>query len=618
MTFVLGVVSRPRFLVLIRNRHRKRIRGYHPAPLSPRVRAFSSLALGIAIIVAIVAACSAPESTGTGHRAPGLGVYIPLAWKTDRVVSGHARHVVELHIPCTRCHALTADSMGTVSPIRCAACHAEQARFDHAEREARKKFGPAVSTDCMTCHMFTVEGAGRPAAELLASVPPPTACGRCHASKGNDAPQVEVHATSACVTCHTPHENGKPHGGPCADCHQDIKTEHASAGKTPSEVCTTCHSHQHAPASAAIGACVTCHASHEPVIPVTALFAGGHTECIGCHRPHDFTPASVVPCRSCHENQHVLAESIVPAHARCESCHAPHDVRGVSDQVCFTCHANVHSDHPKQAAGSCIGCHNPHPHEAATAVIARPCSNCHQIAASDHAFHGGIACETCHQPHQFKLTLASTVLCRNCHAKQVTLVSTNAGHQACEGCHRGLPHQPAKVEVPCATCHAAVVAVVTKGHSECTQCHEPHSGAFAAVCKTCHAVEQQTAPPGHQACTNCHDQHNGVQKAPCAACHQVEAASEHGKIAGGCTNCHRPHGPGGIFAPPACTTCHQPAQLPGLHSIPKHQLCMNCHTGHGDPTAPLRTPCLTCHTDRKDHFPDAPSCTSCHLFGPTK
>jgi hypothetical protein len=131
-------------------------------------------------------------------------------------------------------------------------------------------------------------------------------------------------------------------------------------------------------------------------------------------------------------------------------------------------------------------------------------------------------------------------------------------------------------------------------------------------------MEQRTAPAGHQECTNCHEQHTGQQKVACAGCHSSEAASPHGKVEGGCTTCHRPHGPEGIAAPPACPTCHEVAKLPGLHSVAKHQDCLMCHKGHDDPTAAVRVPCLGCHTDRKDHFPNAPSCASCHLFQPTR
>ncbi len=566
-------------------------------------------------MIAAVAACSGPERTPPENHAPGRGVYVPLEWRTARTVRGHEAHVVERRIACSRCHELTSDSMGAVTPRKCAACHAKEAAFEHGEKEARAKFGSGVSTDCTSCHAFTLEGSGHPAATALAGIPAPTACARCHAAKESDAPQVEVHATSACVTCHRPHENGKPHGGPCLDCHRDVKTGHATAGKTVSEVCTTCHSHQHARASDAVGTCRSCHASEQPIVPETALFPGGHTQCVGCHKPHDFTRKAAAPCESCHENLHVLGASRVPAHERCESCHSPHDVKNAAE-ACVGCHESVHPDHPKQA-GSCIGCHAPHPAGAAAKGIARPCSTCHQLAASDHDFHGGLACPACHVPHDFQLALSNLSLCEGCHPREVAGASTNPGHRACQQCHRGLPHRPTKLEAGCETCHAPVAEMATKGHAQCTQCHEPHGGAFATECKNCHAAEQRTAPAGHQTCTNCHEQHTGKQKAPCAACHAAESESPHGKIAGGCTNCHEPHGPVGVASPPACATCHDASKLPGLHTVAKHQDCKNCHSGHDDPGRAERAPCLGCHMDRKDHFSTASSCTSCHLFGPT-
>jgi hypothetical protein len=157
---------------------------------------------------------------------------------------------------------------------------------------------------------------------------------------------------------------------------------------------------------------------------------------------------------------------------------------------------------------------------------------------------------------------------------------------------------------------------VSAGHTRCTGCHEPHAGAIATACGSCHRTEQASAPPGHQACGDCHEPHGGSPAAaPCAKCHEPEARSAHGAISTTCENCHRPHGPGGAARPPACTTCHERAALAGLHQVKNHTTCTTCHGGHGDEPGARREGCLGCHTDRKQHFPDAPSCSSCHLFG---
>jgi hypothetical protein len=593
-----------------------------------------TLLLAVALTLAVFAGCS-HDGTDTPSGGPGKGVYIPLEWQTARAVNNHRVHVAREHVACSRCHEIGTDSMGPVTPTRCAECHEKQARFEHAKKEAQTRFGSDARVDCTLCHAFTVDGTVHPAdtgaplghgdAGALAlgnrspHVPAPTDCNRCHATAQGNTPAVLVHGTSECVKCHKPHEDAKGSIGPCPLCHEKISTEHATQGKEPSEACVTCHAHPHAPASEAISTCVTCHATTEPKVPSTALFKEGHRECIGCHRPHEFTKAAARPCRSCHEDVHVLGTPRVAAHERCENCHAPHDVRAVGDATCGKCHENVHPDHPKVGGATCTGCHDLHPSGVHAQTSARACSGCHQVAASESAFHNGIACQKCHVPHDFQIALSNHAACASCHQKQTTLTATLSGHAACEGCHRGLPHHPTRLEASCDACHAGIQAEARPGHAECKSCHEPHGGTLIASCKTCHAAEARTANPGHVTCTQCHDQHTGsTAAAPCSKCHEKEQASFHGKVAEGCTSCHRPHGPGGIASPPACKTCHEPDKLSGLHSVKQHQDCIDCHTAHGDKPAPLRAMCVSCHQNRKEHFPDSPSCGSCHLFGPTR
>jgi hypothetical protein len=609
-------------------------------PLSPSRQELSSLLfLVAALLIGVLSACSGGSTDSESSGNPGKGVYVPLEWQTDRQVLNHKVHVAREHVACAKCHDIGTDSMGgPVAPARCASCHAKQAHFEHARKQAQSSFGPDTKAVCTTCHVFKVDAAAlsvssaalahdggeagthaETAVPAAPHVPAPTDCTRCHGTRPGEAPAVQVHGTSECVKCHRPHEDVRGLVGPCQDCHRDISTGHGKKTATPGEACVTCHAHQHAPASDALGSCTGCHAKTEPIIPTTALFASGHTACVGCHRPHEFTKASAAPCRSCHADVHVLGAPKVAAHERCESCHAPHDVRSAGDAVCANCHKDVSPDHPKVAAASCTGCHNPHP-TGATAlerrVLARPCSACHQQAASDAAFHGGIACEKCHAPHRFEISLQDHALCAGCHKKQTTLTATLLGHQQCQGCHQGLPHRPMALEAPCGSCHKAEAAVARPGHIKCQSCHEPHDGSLVADCKTCHSAEQRSAPVGHQTCTGCHDQHSGkVAAAPCAKCHLTEAASMHGKVAEGCTSCHRPHGPSGIASPPACTSCHEKSKLPGLHALAQHQACQNCHKAHDEKPTSLRALCVTCHKDRQDHFPNAPMCGSCHLFG---
>ncbi len=577
--------------------------------------------LPVALLLALLVACSGGDSPHAPH--PGKGVYIPAVWSDVRKVAGHDVHVVENQVACHDCHAISETQIGPVEPERCASCHADEARLTHAPEQAAARLGAASNSDCSLCHRFTDARPlsaleADPSGAALAPHPhQPGDCAHCHLRAQDDTPAVQVHASEKCLSCHQPHEEETPQSGPCSQCHGEITPSHALEGKSPNQVCTTCHQKQHAPASDALDTCVPCHATQEPVVPATALFAGGHMECVGCHRPHEFAKKKAAPCRSCHEHVVTLSQARVPAHQQCTSCHSPHDVKGSPDQACARCHTTQQPDHPKQGlAGSCVGCHDPHPAFGHAQARAGDCSSCHQGAAKDAAFHGGVDCKRCHAPHDFVRPSSDHRACEGCHAAQLASASHRAGHQACEGCHVGLPHHPQLPMVGCQTCHAAERAQVSQGHAQCIGCHEPHGGAQAAACGSCHKQELATAPAGHQTCRSCHEAHSGsAAAAPCAKCHAAEAKTRHGQLSASCQDCHRPHGPTGVASAPSCVSCHQRPQLAGLHQVDKHAQCSKCHAGHGEAPGARHDGCLSCHVDRKQHFPDAPSCTSCHLFG---
>lgn len=601
--------------------------------MQPRSSA-STWALVAMLVLAVFAACAEHKEAPPQKGAYGQGVYVDEAWTTARDVTGHRIHVVKEKIDCTKCHSPTATGMGPVTPDRCATCHEKEARIAHASDEAAKRFGPGTKAVCTACHAFTLDGSGHDKA-MLDGGPPrvamdggagkyafgietyePGDCKRCHATQQGDTAPVVVHGTQPCLSCHKPHE-GTPQSAPCSDCHQEITTSHAAQGKTLVETCSTCHEHRHAAAKEALGTCTECHAKTEPLIPASALFAGGHAECTGCHKPHAFDKKETAPCRSCHQAVNVIGAGTIGAHDACVNCHAPHDVKASAGAACPTCHKGVHSDHPKQA-GACTSCHDPHPKRASSALDVEACSSCHRFAKNDHDAHGGAACTGCHKPHQFGLELTNLATCDACHGTRVDQVAANRGHQACTGCHQGLPHHPQQQKVACSSCHAREAGLVKSGHATCTGCHEPHSGAQGAACGTCHRAEQQTAPKGHQACASCHEPHAGLPAVKaCNQCHATEAASPHGTVGTGCQTCHRPHGPKGVASVPACTSCHAVAKLPGLHSEAKHQPCQRCHAGHEAANTPKREICVGCHQDRKTHFPESPRCASCHLFTAT-
>ncbi len=535
------------------------LREYDASAVDQTQRQLPTIVLVLALCLAAVFAC-ADGPPSEGNVALGRGVYVPAKWQTLRELSGHRVHVQERRIACTKCHTFSDSDVGPVTPARCAACHEDEARIEHATAQAAAKFGPGTTADCRSCHAFTLDGTGHPppdAGDVLGFEP--SDCTRCHQSAQGDLPAVTVHGSTTCTSCHHVHESTKPAPASCEECHADITTAHGGPSQGVVERCTTCHQHQHAEAKDAVGSCTDCHATHEPKVPQTALFADGHAECTACHRPHAFGKSETVACRTCHEDVHVLASTKVAAHQACTSCHAPHDVRGAPQQACVRCHSSVHPDHPvKGAAGTCVGCHDPHPTMGARAPLAKPCASCHPNALADHGFHSEIACQHCHEPHHFALDGADRTPCAGCHQGEVAHATALAGHASCEGCHRGLPHRPSSLKVGCESCHAGIVHAAREGHEKCLGCHEPHGGALQTPCGQCHKAELASAPRGHQTCTGCHDPHTGSPAAkPCETCHEKEAASAHGLIRRGLPR----------VPPPARPRGSRSAQ--GVHELPR-------------------------------------------------
>jgi hypothetical protein len=572
--------------------------------------------LAVALASFISLGCSSGEEPPGAY---GKGVYVPATWQTTRDIEGHRVHVVTEKLACSSCHELTDTTIGPVSPQTCANCHEDESRITHAREQAHERFGEGVDADCTSCHIFAFRPTGSgPHAKIDAPFSAGD-CLRCHASQQGNLPPVVVHRPADCLGCHEPHEQDTPVSASCDQCHENVTTSHAARGRDILQTCTTCHQSQHAPASAAIESCSACHQNEKPIVSNTALFEDGHSKCIGCHRPHDFEKNKSVSCQSCHESKHVLAEARVSAHRQCTSCHNPHDVKAASAVACSSCHGDIRPNHPKHGqAGTCTGCHDPHP-SARTSVKARDCSTCHSVAASEKDFHQGVECRDCHAPHSFLLGSAGLNLCGKCHSTNVEQVKAHPGHQECQSCHGGLPHRPSRLNSPCSSCHATQKQEVHSGHANCQDCHDPHGSALVAQCSNCHSKEHRTAPRGHQQCTDCHDQHSGSHaRATCSNCHAAQARTPHGQLGSDCKSCHRPHGPEGISRPPTCSSCHQSGKLSGLHQLSAHNRCSNCHTDHGEQIKPERPGCLSCHQDKVQHFPDARTCSSCHLFTRTK
>jgi hypothetical protein len=258
-----------------------------------------------------------------------------------------------------------------------------------------------------------------------------------------------------CATCHRASPefalwtNGSHRQVSCQRCHHATPAQGVAmlraflAGKTPAG--------KHAQVE--VGACASCHFSHDPQWPQVGGSRGHklHYEekriaCVRCHSEsmHGFEPL-VSKCQECHPGHAVGVKGMEALH-----CFACHDF--LSDEPglrptrrdCMRCHTaqGIHAPVAEHGAAmeiSCASCHKPHAKAGETLV---GCARCHMPAdvakGGLHAARGHARCVDCHPPHTWK---ASPDGCARCHAGA-------AGHargRACTECHSfaGVPHPPA-------------------------------------------------------------------------------------------------------------------------------------------------------------------------------
>jgi hypothetical protein len=458
--------------------------------------------------------------------------------------------------------------LGGTTPLGCEACHELAKEFVAPDRDRCLTCHPARATAihgeaiaCGECHGFDASSE-REAIN----------CRRCHAEPQGDARAINAHARVDCQSCHRPHGQPALDVTDCLTCHEDHERDHGKRGQTTIQRCSDCHP-PHTKSIEAVARCATCHKDRIRNLR-------GHDRCEVCHQgDRTSAPKQLRGCTDCHKANAALASAKVADHRKCETCHSPHDPLGTARQSCRRCHGEVKPAHPgDKKLGSCLGCHPAHPKSGASVAA---CATCHRAAGNDAGFHaaGKTRCADCHKSHGFAAP-------------------------------------------SCASCHQPIRAQVNRGHQKCADCHrEPHrASAPPAACATCHQAQHASAPAGHKKCSACHQSHSGarVRGSDCAACHAEKTRAMHGQIAGGCTSCHRAHGPGGRARPPACATCHQRSGLPGLHAVAEHGRCATCHLSHEKKVLDRQTCLGSCHLNMTDHEPVAKTCVGCHPFGGTR
>ena len=260
----------------------------------------------------------------------------------------------------------------------------------------------------------------------------PRLCATCHRSSPEFALWLGgTHKTVACQRCH--HSSPK----------QGVAMLGAFvAGKKPRG--------QHAEVE--VGACASCHFSHDPRWPQVGGSRG--------HRIH--VEEKKIACIRCHA---ASMHGFEPVAAKCVECHGQHTI-GVA----------------KMQALHCFACHEFLTNEPGLRPTRHDCLRCHtrqgiRAPMKEHGVPMEMSCAACHKPHaKDGKTLAD---CAECHRRAQMAkggLHGKAGHRRCLDCHK--PHLWTPEKDACARCHA--------GAAEHAQ---------AKACKDCHSFRGAPLPP---------------------------------------------------------------------------------------------------------------------------
>jgi hypothetical protein len=247
-----------------------------------------------------------------------------------------------------------------------------------------------------------------------------------------------------CATCHRQSPEfalwlgGTHQSVACQRCHHSTPKQGVAmlsafvAGKKPAG--------KHADVE--VGACASCHFSHDPRWPQVGGSRGHriHFEekkiaCVRCHAAsmHGFEPVAA-KCAGCHPGHAVNLEKMHELH--CFACHeflTTEPGLRPTRHDCMRCHTaqGIHApmnDHGAPMEMSCATCHRPHAQGGTLAT----CVECHTPAqmakGALHAKAGHRRCVDCHEPHTWT---ADPNRCQGCHARG----AEHAAGKACSACH---------------------------------------------------------------------------------------------------------------------------------------------------------------------------------------
>jgi nitrate/TMAO reductase-like tetraheme cytochrome c subunit len=147
-------------------------------------------------------------------------------------------------VTCIHCHSQVTEGSGTVSRVRCMACHLEE----HDEVEDQEEFHlvhvSAGHFDCLSCHDQIKHGERPMAEQMLTS----SNCTICHGSKRHSV-QEAIYAGTAVAELETAPDVMYEAGVACDGCHDDAQITHLGNLTLTSRIsgakqCIDCHDNE--------------------------------------------------------------------------------------------------------------------------------------------------------------------------------------------------------------------------------------------------------------------------------------------------------------------------------------------------------------------------------------
>ncbi len=291
---------------------------------------------------------------------------------------------------CVDCHSVTypnvprhTDASMTAlhesTSTGCGPCHLTSLVGEHAKYPSAAEF----KYQCDVCHGTA---ARQQVKDSIAGGL--TACGSCHDAADHDATHAVTPAPPCgAAGCHVGATLTVIHSAPgCDGCHASSVPAVAAAIAGSNRDCSACHVGDPHPAAVhtAGGSCVVsgCHAAN-----VATLHSAG-PNCGACHAA-DKTPSLV--CTTCHTGALHLTANHTSTET-CDSCHASRNLVSIHGDNCATCHPNPAAGIIWNGTCSQSGCH-PTSHTRFTTHQGEHddngplCWDCHDVSTSCTACH---------------------------------------------------------------------------------------------------------------------------------------------------------------------------------------------------------------------------------------